>query len=41
MTTTDITPVHRSMIIDGQELGAADGRTSERTSPAHDVVVGV
>ena len=41
MTTTDITPVHRSMIIDGQELGAADGRTYERTSPAHDVVVGV
>jgi betaine-aldehyde dehydrogenase len=41
MTTTDITPTHHSMIIDGKEVGAADGRTFERTSPAHDVLVGV
>jgi len=41
MTTTDITPVHRPMIIDGQDVAAADGRTFERTSPAHDLVVGV
>jgi betaine-aldehyde dehydrogenase len=41
MTTTDIAPARRSMIIDGQQLGAADGGTFERTSPAHDVVVGI
>jgi betaine-aldehyde dehydrogenase len=41
VTTTDITPVQRLMVIDGKDVGAAGGGTFERRSPAHDVVVGV
>jgi betaine-aldehyde dehydrogenase len=40
MTSTDITPVDRLMVIDGKDVEALAGDRFERTSPAHDVVVG-
>jgi betaine-aldehyde dehydrogenase len=40
VASTDITPADRLMVIDGKEVEAAGGDRYERTSPAHDVVVG-
>jgi len=40
VTSTDIGPVDRLMVIDGKDVEAVSGKRYERTSPAHDVVVG-
>jgi betaine-aldehyde dehydrogenase len=40
-TSAGITAARHNMIIDGHEVDAAGGRTFDRSSPAHDVLVGV
>lgn len=40
MTLTDITISENRLILDGQEVDSISGETFERTSPAHDVLVG-